>query len=80
MAIKFETVKAGDVLYDCHRVKMGNTTASRMGTWVVKVIALDEDGRGASVQWNGNRATRWTRRQVERLRRTPSKAPARVTP
>lgn len=43
MAIKFSGIKAGDVLYDCHRYKMGNTTMTRMGCWDVKVLAMTPD-------------------------------------
>lgn len=43
MAIKFSLIKKGDVIYDCHRYKMGNTTMTRMGCWDVRVLALTPD-------------------------------------
>lgn len=71
MAVKYEQVKAGDVLFDCHRYRMGNTTMSRMGTWLVTVLEI-KDG-GAMVSWNGNRPEFYPRHRVERLRRKPAK-------
>lgn len=71
MAIKFDKVKAGDVLYDVHRVRMGNTRTARLGCWTVKILEIDPDGAGAWVSWNGNSRERWTRRKIESLRRTP---------
>jgi hypothetical protein len=74
VAIKFETVNNGDVLYDCHKTKMGNTTMRRMGTW--KVLVIEKDERGATVSWNGNRPQYYGRGRIERLRRTPYKPKA----
>lgn len=54
MAVKFETIKAGDVLYDVHREKMGNTTMSAWGWWRVRVISIDHEKRVAKVSWNTN--------------------------
>ena len=71
MAIKYERIKDGDVLYDVHRTKMGNTTMSRLGCWTVMVIRLHDDG--ATVSWNSNAATFYTRRRLEKLRRAPPK-------
>lgn len=65
MAIKFDKVKPGMVLLDIHSGPMGNTTMREWGCWKVRIIAVDTNG--ATVSWNGNPATRWTRRQIERL-------------
>jgi hypothetical protein len=73
MAIKFDTIKVGDVLYDCHKTLMGNTKIRRMGCWSVKVLEIRPDNTGAMCSWNGNRATFYSRRSLERLRRTPVK-------
>ncbi len=75
MAIKFETVKAGDKLWDVHRQKMGNTTMSETCSWPVEVISIDENG--AMVRWNYNSPRRYSRRDIERLRRSPHKPRAR---
>jgi hypothetical protein len=58
MAVKFDTLKPGDVLYDCHREKLGNTTMSALGIWhvYIKVVSLPE--RKALISWNGN-PDRW---------------------
>lgn len=71
--VAINTVKAGDVLYDCRRQKMGNTTMSQMATWEVRVKEIDTDHTRIFASWNGN-APKWMyRREVERLRRTPYK-------
>jgi hypothetical protein len=67
MAIKFEKVEPGMVLYDWHRTKMGNTNISRMGCWEVRII--DKTERGCTVSWNSNRPQFYGRRRVERLHR-----------
>lgn len=36
-----DRIKPGDVLYDCHRHGVGNTTMTRMGTWRVHVLAVN---------------------------------------
>lgn len=57
--VAFNTVKAGDTLYDCRRQRQGNTTMSRMATWIVRVIEVDAERRRALVSWNSN-APHWT--------------------
>jgi len=71
--VAFSTVKVGDTLYDCHRQKMGNTTVSRMATWTVKVLEVEDELRRALCSWNGNRATWWSERKLKSLRRSPAK-------
>jgi hypothetical protein len=67
MAIKFEKIKSGMVLYDRHRHRMGNTTMTDLGEWPVRILTVDQFG--AEVVWNGNshRPERWARRRLERL-------------
>lgn len=74
--VAFATIKPGDVLYDVHRTKMGNTTRSRLGCWPVKVVEIDIEKRSAMCSWNGNPPTRYYERQLDRLRRS---RPARAT-
>jgi hypothetical protein len=69
MAVKWETVKAGDVLYDVHKTKQGNTERSAVGCWTVVIETIDHEAGFAMVRWNGNPAKRYSRRQVERWRR-----------
>lgn len=69
MAIKFDSINAGDVLYDCHRQKMGNTNMSQLGTWQVRVIEVDAEKRRALCSWNTNPATWWSEKRLSRLRR-----------
>ena len=73
MAIKFDSVKVGDVLYDVHRYKLANVNASRQGCWEVHVKQIDTVNQRALVAWNGN-APEWKRaREVEKYRRSRPK-------
>lgn len=70
MAVKWETVKAGDVLYQSRRTKMGNTTLSTLSTWSVRIISIDHEKRRAVVSWNGNAPRTWFKSEVEKCRRS----------
>jgi hypothetical protein len=67
MAIKFEKIREGDILYDWHKTQMGNTTMRAMGCWSVQIMELLENG--ARVSWNGNPSRIWYRSQLEKLHR-----------
>ena len=56
MTVAFTSLKVGDTIYDCHRHKMGNTTASELGIWKIQVLEINESERKALVSWNGNPA------------------------
>ena len=71
--IKWETVKAGDQLWDYHSERAGNTTMRRWGNWPATIVEIRHAESFAVVRWNGNPPTKWHRRQVERLRRTKGK-------
>jgi hypothetical protein len=72
MAIKFDTVKPGDVLYSVHRQKVGNVRGmTAMGSWPVEIVSIAEDGTGAMVRRSGRTVEKMSRRRVETLRRTP---------
>ena len=66
--IKFEKVKAGDILYDVHSYRMGNTTMRSMGVWSVTVFSVDYERRQAVVSWNGNPNQVWYAGMIEKLR------------
>ncbi len=70
---KFSTIKAGDVLFDVHREKMGNTRMSRLGCWTVEVLEVNHDEGWALCRWNGNAPERKYRRALARYRRSPPK-------
>lgn len=72
MAIKFELIKAGDVLFQKVRQGMGNTTMKRDVVYDVRVVSIDD--RGADVVWNGCNKARWGRHTMERLYRSKPKA------
>jgi hypothetical protein len=67
VAIKFEKIKAGDVLYDVHSYRMGNTTLRSLGCWEVRVISVDPQLRNAVVSWNSNRPETWSERRLKKL-------------
>jgi hypothetical protein len=69
MAVKWETVRAGDVLFDVHSYRMGNTLVRSMGCWEVRVISIDHAAGTAVVSWNGNEPESWPARRVKKLRR-----------
>jgi hypothetical protein len=71
MSVKFETVKAGDVLYDVHGERMGNTTMRRKGVWKVRVLSVEADH--AVVSWNGNPPRKYWPRDFKSLRRSEPK-------
>jgi hypothetical protein len=72
--VAFNTVKAGDTLWDVHSQKMGNTTMRQMGSWQVDVLEVHAVPPRVWARWNGN-APRWMyRREVEKLRRSRYKA------
>ena len=49
---------------------MGNTMMSSDALYTVCVVAVNKDG-SADVSWNGNRVTRWYRKELSRLRVSP---------
>jgi len=71
MSVKYETIKAGDVLWDVHKYRMGNTTMRAWGSWEVKVEKLTP--YGAICSWNGNASEQWSKRRLAKLRRSPRK-------
>lgn len=73
MGVKWHTVKVGDLLWDVHREKMGNTTMSRTGSWPVKIIEINHETGRAVASWNGNSPRPMYRSSVEKLRRSPHK-------
>jgi hypothetical protein len=69
--MKIESLKPGDIVYDCHRQKMGNTTMSRMAVFRAKIISVDVEHEKAVVSWNGNSPTNMYGGQIRRLRKSP---------
>lgn len=75
--VAFNTVKPGDILYDCHTHRAGNTKMRVMGVWQVRVISVDEAGGFVVASWNGNKPERYYTSSIRRWRRTPKKEAAR---
>lgn len=69
--VAFSAIKPGDTLYDCCKVRMGNTAMRRMQTWRVFVKEIDAERQRAMVVWNGNRPEWWSARRLGKLRRKP---------
>lgn len=65
MAIALSRLRAGMVLYDRHKHRMGNTTIQTLGEWPVKIIEMRE--HGAMVSWNMNRPEFWSERRLKKL-------------
>ena len=68
---KYETIKVGDILYDCYIERQGNTTIRRMATFQVEVVELQPSTRSAMCRWNGNPPRWYSERHLKRLRRSP---------
>jgi len=73
MAVSWNAVKEGDILYSRARQKMGNTTMSRMAEWRCRIVSIDHEAGRAIVSWNGNAPRDWSRWQVSKLFRNPMK-------
>lgn len=73
MAVKWETVKAGDELWDYHSEQAGNTTARRWSNWHVQIISIDHEKGTALASWNGNPPKLHYKHQIVRYRRKPGK-------
>lgn len=67
MAIKFEKLQPGMVLWDVHRQKVGNTTLTELGAWKVQIVSVDPETRTAMVVWNGNPERKWYERELKKL-------------
>ena len=57
--IKIQSLKPGDVLYDVHSERAGNTTLRREGVWECYVRAVDPNGKWVEISRNGNPARRF---------------------
>lgn len=63
-------LRPGDILYDVHSERAGNTTMRRQGEWTVRVIEVHDDH--AMCSWNGNPATKYRERDLKKLRVKPA--------
>lgn len=65
---KIEKLKAGDIVYDVGRTKMGNTTMRTVGVWHVYIKEVDLEARAVKASWNGNAPKTFYRRDIARWR------------
>jgi hypothetical protein len=54
MAVAFTSLKVGDIIYDCHRHRVGNTMATELGIWKVRILEINLKERKVLVSWNDN--------------------------
>lgn len=59
-------LNVGQVIYDKHKYKMGNTTIRTWGLWTVKVLEIDTEFRWIKASWNGNQAKTYYQTQVSK--------------
>lgn len=67
--MKIEKMKAGMVVYDVHRYKMGNTTMSTVGIWHVYVKEVNCEQGYIVASWNGNAPEKIYRNAAEKFRK-----------
>jgi hypothetical protein len=70
--VAFTSVKAGDVLWEGHRTRSGQSRMSRMSWYQVQIISVHSDHVMAS--WNTNPPRRYPISSVKRWRRTKPEA------
>lgn len=73
MAVKFDSIVVGEILFDVHKERMGNTTMSVWDKWDVEIISIDKVKRTAQVSWNGNSTEIYCERDLMRLYRKEPK-------
>ena len=54
MAVALTSLKVGDIIYDCHRHRVGNTMSTELGIWKVRILEINLKERKVLVSWNGN--------------------------
>lgn len=77
MMVAWNTVKAGDYLYQVKSQRMGNTTMRRKAVFGVQIVSIDHEAGRAVVRWNGNAERTWRRHDIELLRRSKPKTESR---
>lgn len=74
MTISINKLKPGDVVFDVHKERMGNTAMSREGCWRVIIKEVDVENGCVVASWNGNPARKiyarngkfkWRKKQPE---------------
>jgi len=61
-------INTGQILFDYHRTSMGNTTMTREGMWLVKVLKIDIEKRRALCSWNSNKPQWYSERELKQLK------------
>jgi hypothetical protein len=61
-------LKTGQILFDKHKTRMGNTTMTRWGLWRVLVIEIDPELQWIIASWNGNKAEKMYAGRVKKFK------------
>ena len=72
---KIPKLEVGQILYDKHKYKMGNTTMRAWGLWTVKVLEIDPEHRFIVASWNGNKPEKMYQQRVGKLKVKKPKMP-----
>jgi hypothetical protein len=67
--VKIEQLAPGQIVYDVHSHRMGNTTLRSWGVWRIRIHAIAEDKSFVEASWNGNRVEKYYPRDVERWKK-----------
>ena len=70
-------LQVGQVLYDKHKYKQGNTTIYDWGLWEVFVKEIDPEGKFIIASWNGNTPRKMYEREVKKLKIKKPQMPER---
>ena len=65
---QIKNLKPGQVIWDKHKVKAGNTTMYRFGVWPVYVKEVAEDFSYIIASWNGNEERKMYQGAVDKFR------------
>ena len=66
MAIKFEKIQPGMLLYDVR--KNTGYGGNKWNTWPVRIISVDAEKRCVTASWNSNPPERMSERRVTKYR------------
>lgn len=66
--MKLEKLQPGQIVFDVHSYRMGNTTMRTMGCWSVRIVAVDLERGTVRASWNHNDITTYYQRSWSKWR------------
>lgn len=66
--MKIEKLIPGQIVYDVHSHRMGNTTMRTMGCWEVRIVSIDLEKGTVVATWNSNPAQTFYRNSIQKWR------------